>query len=207
MRSRPYSDAPRLPEGERVDLDAWLGGAGPIELEIGPGRGMFLLERSAAAPEARLFGIEIRRKWASLVDARLCALGRRARVVCEDARVALPRLGPDGCLARAYLLFPDPWWKKRHQKRAVLGDVLLAELARLLAPAAELFVETDVASRAEAYETRIGAHPAFEPAGDAPPSPRLAANPYGAKTNREKRADADGLPVHRMRWRRVTSAG
>jgi tRNA (guanine-N7-)-methyltransferase len=201
-RPRPYADAPRLPEGDRVDLDAFLGPGGPIEIEIGPGRGMFLLERSAAVPGARLLGIEIRRKWASVVDERLRGLGRTARVVSEDARLALPRLAPDAAVARAFLLFPDPWWKKRHQKRAVLGDVLLNELARLLAPGGELFVETDVASRAEAYEARIGAHPAFEPFGDVAGAARLAQNPYGARSNREKRAGADGLPVHRMRWRR-----
>ena len=51
---------------------------------------------------------------------------------------------------------------------------------------------------------RIAAHEALVPHGDVPESPRVAANPYGARGNRERRADADGLPVYRLRYRRKT---
>ncbi len=197
-----YAHPPRLPEGE-VDLGSFLGGSGPLELEIGPGRGMFLVERAAAAPEARLLGLEIRRKWACIVDGRLAekGLGARARVVCEDAKLALPRLGPSGAVARAFVHFPDPWWKKRHHKRMVIGPELVAQIARLLCRGGELFVQTDVPDRAERIAAMCS-HPDLEPAGDEPGSALVADNPYGAKSNREKRADADGLPVTRLRWRR-----
>jgi tRNA (guanine-N7-)-methyltransferase len=200
----PYENAPRLPEGERVDLRE-LVGARAIELEIGPGpKAGFLVERAAAAPEAGLVGLEIRRKWASVGDGRLAKLGHaaRARVFCEDARLALPRLGPDASVIRAFLHFPDPWWKKRHQKRLVMGDAFLDEIARLLVPGGELTIQTDVEERAALYEDQVAAHRAFEPAGDAAGSPRMADNPYGARSPREHRAIADGLPVHRLRWRR-----
>jgi tRNA (guanine-N7-)-methyltransferase len=200
---RLYDHPPRLPAGERVDLCAWLG-PGPLEIEIGSGRGAFLRERAVAAPEARILGIEIRRKWATLLDERLKREESNARVVCEDARYALPRLVPDATVARAFLHFPDPWWKKRHQKRLVLVEPLLAELGRLLIDGGELFVQTDVRARAEEYSARLSASADFEPAGDAPGSPVLADNPYGARSNREKRCIADGLPVYRLRWRRYT---
>ena len=99
--------------------------------------------------------------------------------------------------------FPDPWWKKRHAKRFVIGDALVAEITRLLAPAGELFVQTDVEDRAEQYLNEIARETRLVPAGDVDGDPHLAANPYGARSNREKRADEDGLPVHRMRWRRA----
>lgn len=199
----PYADAPRFPDGE-VHIDQILPGPGPVEIEIGPGRGGFLFERAAAAPEARLLGLEIRLKWAWIVDERLRArgLGGRARVLNADAREALARLGPDGCVARFYLHFPDPWWKKRHAKRLVMGAGLLDSIARLLADGGELFVQTDVEERAALYAEQIGAHPAFKPAGDAEGSPALAENPYGARSPREHRAIADGLPVTRLRYRR-----
>ncbi len=195
----PYEDAPRLPAGDRVDLRTVVSGA-ELELEIGPGpKAGFLCERALSAPGSGLVGLEIRKKWAAVGDARLA---KRARVFCEDARVALPRLGPDACVARAYLHFPDPWWKKRHTKRLVMGDVFLAEVARLLVPNGELYVQTDVEERAELYERVVTAHEAFEPAGDVPGTARVAENPYGARSPREHRAIADGLPVHRMMWRR-----
>src|ERR1700689_3042029 len=114
---RPYDDAPRLPLGDRVDLKSPVRGEW-IEAEIGPGRGWFLVERAEAEPRAALLGLEIRRKWAAIVDGRLAkrGLGARARVFAEDARHALPRLAPDASVRRVFVHFPDPWWKKRHHK-------------------------------------------------------------------------------------------
>ena len=206
-RGGPYADAPRLPESERVDLREIVRGSS-IEIEIGPGpKAGFLSERAIAAPDAALVGLEIRRKWAAVGDARLAKEGHaaRARVFCEDARIALPRLGPAGCVARAFLHFPDPWWKKKHTKRLVMGDVFLNEVARLLGPSGELYVQTDVEERAELYEGAVSSHEAFAPAGDTEGSARIADNPYGARSPRERRAIADGLPVFRMRWLRRRS--
>jgi tRNA (guanine-N7-)-methyltransferase len=203
-RPGPYADAPRLPEGDEVDLRG-LGQGAWIELEVGPGpKAGFLLERAAAAPEALLVGLEIRRKWAAVGDGRLAkhGFGARARVFCEDARLALPRLRPDGGVRRVFLHFPDPWWKKRHHKRLVMGDVFLTEVARLLQPGGELLIQTDVEERAELYANVVGTSDVFIPAGDTPGSPVIAENPFGARSPREHRAIADGLPVHRMLWRR-----
>lgn len=207
-KGSPYDDAPRLPEGDKLDLRSLVVGS-PLELEVGPGpKAGFLLERAVSAPSSALVGLEVRKKWAAVGDARLAKLGHaaRARVFCEDALFALPRLGPDGVVARVYLHFPDPWWKKRHTKRLVMGEVFLAEVARLLAPGAELFVQTDVEERAELYEDVVTGHGAFEPAGDAAGDARIAANPFGARSPREHRAIADGLPVHRFLWKRRSTS-
>jgi tRNA (guanine-N7-)-methyltransferase len=200
---RPYHDAPRLPEGERIEVASIVRGEW-VEVELGPGRGWFLVERAEAEPRAGLVGLEIRRKWAAIVDARLAArgLGARARAFAEDARFALPRLTPDASVRRFFVHFPDPWWKKRHAKRILVQGGFLDEIARLLEPGGELFVQTDVEERAEGYEQLASLDPRFVPAGDVPGSPHLADNPYGARSPRERRAIADGLPVHRMRWRR-----
>jgi len=200
----PYADAPRLPTSETVDLREVVQGAW-LELEIGPGpKAGFLSERAGSAPEAGLVGLEIRRKWAAVGDARLAKEGHatRARVLCEDARLALPRLGPSGGVQRAFLHFPDPWWKKKHTKRLVMGDVFMNEVARLLSPRGELYIQTDVEERATQYASVVGAHEAFVAAGDVEGSPTVAENPYGARSPREHRAIADGLPVYRMRWLR-----
>jgi len=123
-------------------------------------------------------------------------------VIAARIPEALTRLGPDASVAAFCLHFPDPWWKKRHEKRLVLGAPLLDSIARLLVDGGELFVQTDVEERAELYDAQLAAHPALEPWGDAAGSPRLAENPYGARSPREHRAIADGLPVHRLRYRR-----
>jgi tRNA (guanine-N7-)-methyltransferase len=175
-----------------VDLRSLVPGEGPIELEIGFGRGRFLLERARAAPASRIVGIEIKAKWAHLVEARRAREAiANAVALRADARDLLPRMRPDGALARAFLLFPDPWWKKKHAKRRVVDEGFLDQLARLLAPGGELFVETDVEERAAAMKERVAAHGAFE-------LRPCDANPYRARSNREVRAEEDGLPIHRF---------
>lgn len=203
----PYGDAAVLPEGATVEIDALFPGTqpdDPIELEIGGGRGAFAFERVAFDPNVRLLGLEVRRKWSAIVDRKLVAagLGPRARVFAEDARIAMPRLNPAGRLRAVFMHFPDPWWKKRHEKRLVLGDVVQNEIERLLRRGGELFVQTDVEHRFEQYKAFLDARPELQPFGDEPGSPQLKANPYGAQSPREKRAIADGMPIRRLRYRR-----
>jgi tRNA (guanine-N7-)-methyltransferase len=204
---RPYHDAPRLPGGDRIDPRALVTGEW-LELEVGPGRGGFVLERLAAEPRCGLIGLEVRRKWATIVDGRVAkrGLGARGRVFAEDAKEALARLAPDGVFRRAFLHFPDPWWKKRHQKRLVMGDAFLAEVARLLEVGGDLFVQTDVEERAAQYEVQVLGSRWFVPAGDVAGSPRILDTPYGARSPRERRAILDGLPVYRMLFRRTSEA-
>ncbi|NUP05196.1 MAG: tRNA (guanine-N7)-methyltransferase [Polyangiaceae bacterium] len=209
----PYAHAARLPDGdEAIPLSTLFPESdpnGPFEIEIGPGRGGFMFERCAAAPDVHMLGFEIRLKWAHIVDERLkkAGLGARARVLGEDAKRALPRLVPSASVRAFYLHFPDPWWKKRHEKRLVMGDVLLDQIARLLVPGGTLLIQTDVEERAAQYEAQVGAHTAFVMAGDEPGSPRIADNPFGARSPREHRAIADGLPVHRLLYRRNLADG
>jgi len=203
MHVDPYERAPRLPEGP-IDPQALFpvapGAPTRVELEIGPGRGWFIVERLEVDPEVKLLGLEIRRKWATIVDDRLTKRGHRerARVFAEDAKLALPRFLASS-LDVVYLHFPDPWWKKRHQKRLVLGTELLVELGRVLKPTGELFIQTDVAERADEYESLVSAAPAFEAL---PGGPRIVDHPYGARSPRERKAIEDGLPVFRLRYRR-----
>ncbi|MFO0609252.1 MAG: tRNA (guanine-N7)-methyltransferase [Polyangiales bacterium] len=200
MHLTKYDHAPRLPEGDRVDLDALIPGGGDLMLEIGPGRGMFALQWAEQHPESRLLALEIRRKLAAVLADRLAAKGfTRARAFAEDAGLALPRLGPDASVAWVAVHFPDPWWKKRHQKRLVLKDGLVTELARLVRPGGTVLIQTDVEQRAEEYRARFEAAPEFECVGD----PWVPESPHApARSNREARAIADGLPVWRMVFRR-----
>jgi tRNA (guanine-N7-)-methyltransferase len=200
-KPRPYDHAPRMAAEGPIDLTTIVKGAW-LELEVGPGRGRFLLERAVAAPEAAIVGMEIRRKWATIVDERLAKrqLGARARCFAEDARQVLPRIANTGGVKRVFLHFPDPWWKKRHEKRLVMGELFLREVARLLEVGGELYIQTDVPFRADQYANAGLGYEAFEPAGDEPGSAILALNPYGARSDREARADVDGLPVTRMRF-------
>lgn len=202
----PYEDAPRLPETPSVDVRALVpAAASRLEIEIGPGRGGFLFERLEAAPDVVMVGLEIRRKWAKIVDDRLRArgFGPRGRVFAEDAKDALVRLGPDASVDAFFVHFPDPWWKKRHAKRLVVSPVLLDQIARLLKPGGTLFVQTDVEERLDAYDAQISSHGAFVLAGDAPGTARIADHAFVARSPRERRSIDDGIPIYRVLFRRA----
>lgn len=188
--------APRPPEGE-IDLRTIFSGEEVpqrVELDIGFGRGNSVFSRAEAAPDAFLLGVEIKAKWATKVEQRRARLGLdRVCIWAADVRPLLPRLGPPAIVQRVFVHFPDPWWKKRHQKRRVLTSPLLDHLARLVCSGGELFVQTDVPDRHALYADTIDEHEAFELRDR-----NLESNPFGAISNRERRAEEDGLPVHRL---------
>ena len=198
----PYDDAPVLPDAGPLELRSLFHPRPErLELDIGPGRGGFVFERLVFEPRACLVGLEIRRKWAAIVDARLRdrGLGGRARVFAADVRDVIPRVA-EASVAAVYVHFPDPWWKKRHHKRLVVCAEFVRQAARILAPSGELFIQTDVLERARHYRTVVGAEPRLVPLGN---DPYVSNNPYGARSPRERRAEADGLPVYRLRYRRL----
>lgn len=164
----------------------------PVELEIGFGRGRFLIERAQVVPGHAVVGIEVKPKWAFRVHERCARMNlANVRVFCADARQVLERLQGQSMLDRVFVHFPDPWWKKRHAKRKVLSDPTLAALARLIKPSGELYVQTDVEERAQEFWGALQRVGGFQ-------CQWLTHNPFGARSNREARADEDGLPVWRL---------
>ena len=206
MRIDPYAHCPRLPETGAIDpRRVFVSPEGaqpsdaPVELEIGPGRGWFTIERLAVDESIRVVGIEVRRKWATIVDDRLKKrqLAHRGRVFAEDIKQVLPRF-VDRSVSIAYLHFPDPWWKKRHAKRLVLTLELLEELRRVLVVGGELLIQTDVFERAEEYEAVVARCSAFRPFSG---SARVEDHPHQARSPRERKAMENGLPIARLRYK------
>jgi tRNA (guanine-N7-)-methyltransferase len=178
-----------------------LPGSGEIEVEIGFGHGLFLYERAQAKPAARILGMEIKKKWSCLVAERCARRGlHNVTVWGADAREVLSRVS-GASVARVFMHFPDPWWKRKHEKRRLTGDTLLDQVARVLAPGGEFFVQTDVLDRAQRHLAALQEHGGFELQGEGGIVPD---NPYEARSNREARAAEDGLPVYRtLALRRV----
>jgi tRNA (guanine-N7-)-methyltransferase len=195
LRRLYRGQAPRAPEG-RFSLEGLIEGSGPIELDIGFGRGLSLFERTAAAPRSRIIGIEVKTKLAYKVNERLRKRHlQKVKILCGDAREILKRAEPSRSVERVALHFPDPWWKKRHDKRRVIGEALLTELARLMKQGGELFIQTDVEHRAEQYVAQLRGTEGFTLASE---SGYVEANPFAARSNREERAIEDGLPLWRI---------
>jgi tRNA (guanine-N7-)-methyltransferase len=113
-------------------------------LEIGFGGGEHLAAQAASHPDVNFIGCEpfvngMAKLLASVEQDRLDNI----RIWDEDVTDLLPTL-PDACLDRVYILYPDPWPKRRQRKRRLVSDQMLKELARVMRPGAELCFASDI---------------------------------------------------------------
>ncbi len=166
-------------------------GPGPVEVEIGPGRGGFALDFAALHPQVKLVAIETRRSDCELIRGRAARRGlANLEVLQGDARLLLPRMFRAGDLSAIHIQFPDPWWKTRHHKRRMVDMDLALLLRRLLAPRGLVDFRTDVpAYFREAVQTWLDA--GFVRLPDAPPD---------VLSTRERRYAVTGQPVFRARF-------
>lgn len=118
--------------------------ARPVEIEIGIGKGTFLLNRACRRPEVDLLGIEYARAYAVYAADRIRRAGmNNARVVCTDAGPFVTRAIPDASVQRAFILFPDPWPKTRHHRRRLIQVPFLRQVRRILQPGGQMLIVTD----------------------------------------------------------------
>lgn len=179
------------------DWDAVFGFSGPLELEIGCGLGHFALAYAAAHPSVRYVAIERRAKWARDVAHRGFEQGlRNLKVIEADARAEVPRLFREGSLFGIHLQFPDPWWKRAHQKRAVLQPDFATLLLALAAPGAYFDLRTDVEDRAQRLLATAEKAGWLNPVGAGQFHPR---DPEELPSSRERRYLVSGEPVFRAR--------
>jgi tRNA (guanine-N7-)-methyltransferase len=136
-----------LPDREQTPLQPETLFAEPMRaiwLEVGFGGGEHLLAQARANPDVGFIGCEPFFEGAAKLIVAIEAEGlTNVRLFLDDARLLMAVL-PDVCLDRAFLLFPDPWHKKRHHKRRFVTDETVTEMARLLAPGGEWRIASDI---------------------------------------------------------------
>ena len=179
-----------------LDLATVFSRPGPLEVDLGCGDGSFLVAMAERYPERNFLGVE------RLLGRVRSASGRAARHALSNLRVlrvetsyAVGYLLPPGSAAAVHLLFPDPWPKKRHQRRRVVTKDFLSAVHRLLAPHGCFRMATDQADYFAAVR-ELAANSAFleEPAGREEMFPR---------TTFETRFLAQGAPIYRLVLRKV----
>ena len=181
------------PDWEKV----FNGQSGPLELEIGCGAGGFALEHARRNPKIRSVAFEWRKKYAREVAFRGEKAGlTNLKVIEGDARLEVPRLFTPGTLSVIHLQFPDPWWKRAHQKRAILQLEFTRFLLTLLVPGGRFDFRTDV------EDVGVRGLKALEAAGFHNPLGPGVFHPYDpeeAPSTRERRYLVSGAPVYRAR--------
>ena len=174
-----------------------FGQEGPLEVEIGCGAGGFGLDYAGRFPQVRYVALERRKKFARELDRRCHARGlTNLKVVEADARIEVPRLFSPSSLAAIHVHFPDPWWKRAHQKRSILTPAFCSVLFELLAPGGALDFRTDVQDKAFAILTTLEAAGFVNPLGPGSFHPREADE---IPSTRERRYLSTGTPIYRAR--------
>jgi tRNA (guanine-N7-)-methyltransferase len=167
----------------------------PVAVEIGPGRGEFLATAARGAPQWNFFAIEHSASRTVEVAQRLQRLGvANARVLCADATCLLA-LVPERSVDAFYVLFPDPWWKRRHQKRRLMTPPFVATLRRALRVGGTIELMTDVDEYFALAQAAL--------AGDAGLQPLEAAPPRALQTSFARKAVNRGAAIHRTIYERV----
>ena len=132
----------------------------PLEIEIGSGRGEFILDWAAQHPDRHFLAFEVKWKLMMRIAERAERRGlRNLWVSDDDARYDLPRLLAPGKVEVFHILFPDPWWKSKHQARRLFVPPFVRILASLLRPGGILRIATDVPDYAEHIRALIGDEP------------------------------------------------
>jgi len=152
-----------FPEGP-LDWERLFAVSRPVQVEIGSGKGRFLIAAAARDRATNWVGLE--RRWTTLALGveRIVKHGLdNALMVRCDAMLVVRRLILPASVAGFHVYYPDPWWKARQRKRRVFSEAFVADLARALIVGGELRVATDVAEYFEEILQVIGGSGLFEP--------------------------------------------
>ena len=173
-----------------------------VWLEIGFGGGEHLAWQAEANPDIGIVGCEPFingvAKLLGEIDARNLT---NIRIWDDDARDVLDWL-EDGSVERVFVLFPDPWPKKRHRKRRLITAATLATLARVMKPGAELRIASDIGDYVRASLEAVFAGDCFEWQANRPEDWRARPADW-PPTRYEKKALREGRKGHYLIFRRV----
>lgn len=163
--------------------------AQPVWLEIGYGMGSHVIHLARSHPEVSIIGAEpflngTAKAVRGAVDHELGNL----RLFRGDVRELMAGF-PDACLSRAYILFPDPWPKARHNKRRLVRTAFIEELHRVIKPEGQLVFASDIPHYVDWALTRFRNHGGFEWDRRDPKQPpeNWPGTKYEAKARREGR--------------------
>jgi tRNA (guanine-N7-)-methyltransferase len=138
----------------KIDFVRIFGRTGAVHIEIGSGKGTFLLGQAQAQPGDNFLGIEWARKYYHYAVDRIGRWGvTNVRIIRTDAAEFLAESVPDDSVDCFHIYFPDPWPKKRHNKRRFVCAANLEHLIRCLKTAGQLRIATDHADYFEQIKT------------------------------------------------------
>ncbi len=176
-----------------------------VEIEIGPGKGAFVIAATEAKPDTFLLGIEAAAGYASLAATKLYESGRQNGIfLVDNGKLFLEDRVEEGALAAVHVYFPDPWPKRRHRGRRFFTDDVRAVIARVIRDDGYCLIATDNACYAGQVARVMGNAAMFE--RDEDEEQRLIARGPGhafSPTNFERKYIEQGRVIRRYAFRRL----
>jgi tRNA (guanine-N7-)-methyltransferase len=184
---------PRESGFQRLDLRQLFGNDRPVILEIGSGKGRFLIGTAMERPDANLVGIEKSLHYHRVIRDRVLKRHlANVRLINHDAFLVLRDMVPDASVAELHIYFPDPWPRKKEQKRRIIRPDVLKEIRRVLADGGSAIYVTDHREYFEVAAPLIEAEFRAE---------RRIPGPEDApRTNYEAKYRAEGRPIYEVRF-------
>ncbi len=179
-------------EPSPLPRERFLPPVGPLEIELGFGKGRYLLGRAAAERDRAFVGVEVASRYYRLVRDRAAARGLDNVTLLRGEAVFLMATTLEPRQAEAvHVYHPDPWPKDRHSKRRLFDPETVDLVLGLLAPGGRLFFATDHVDYGAAVAELLAAHPAVD-------TRSVAGWPGGPRTNYEAKFVARGEPIVRL---------
>lgn len=176
-----------------------FGDEGPVEVEVGPGKGVYLAHAGREQPGTNFVGVELARKYAGLAAERVVKVGLgNVRVVAGDAQKFLDQFVPERSIEVLHVYFPDPWWKKRHRKRRVVNERFVNRAAKVVKVGGELRLMTDVEEYFRESVALITSHPGMVAIDE---SRVEAGDAWKIQTNFANKFRVEGRPFFGERYR------
>ncbi|MCB9878687.1 MAG: hypothetical protein H6835_13910 [Planctomycetes bacterium] len=176
-----------------------------VEIEIGSGKGAYLIAATAAKPDTFLLGIEAATGYASLAATRLHETGRtNGLLLVDNGKLYLEDRCAEASLAAVHVYFPDPWPKRRHRGRRFFTEDVLDVLARVIRCDGYVLIATDNACYAGQIARVMGGACDFV-RDEQEEQRRIAAGPGHAftPTNFERKYLEQGRVIRRYAFRRL----
>ena len=188
-------DVPNPPE--MLSWNSIFGNDNPIEIEVGFGKGLFLVKASQARPDVNFVGVEIIRKYQLFTANRIAKrFISNVRLVCADARQWLRDCVPSDSVRTLHAFYPDPWWKKRHHKRRLFTPEFVQEAQRILRPDGMFHIITDVEDYFHIITELLQTHTSLQLLER--PDEHIPKHDLDHLTNFERKAQQEGRGIHRL---------
>ena len=184
-----------------LDWPLLFGNDRPVEVEVGFGQGLFLLNEGTNHPERNYFGIEIVRKYQLYAATRIATRQLpNVKTCCADAKRILDECIRPDSVDVVHVYFPDPWWKNRHKKRLLFTPEFARIVLKTLKPNGELSFASDVSDYFAMVTETLAAIPELELLP--PPTDNTPQHDMDYLTNFERKFRKEGRPIYRSRYRK-----